>query len=455
MTKRKKKVVALNMPGIKPTRPKKKSLGIPTVTSVKTKKKITKKSRVKRIAKLTRYILATQPKKKAVPLRVLIYLLITTGFISAAIIGYKVHTASQLEQDISASMAMLDNLKTQATNLQAAIEEENNIAAQYRENVFRLDVYLSFVKGKWPRLYIQSIARSDIIGWGAREALTNPAYASVVRVAWENDATNEDFFRAAEAVESIYNFVTMNTEYKSDSDQFGRDEVYIPPDYMVTQIKAGDKARGDCEDKSILLITLLSRAIMDNPSLRINAGGIVVKEGIIRAPTSLVLYVVRSWQGIIPLYATWQYEFFGHGWVSLELPHPADNGKTAVVDIDPTHNIGGNPAPWSAWMKNSPEAKKIMEYGWLIDPPIPGFELWVPYPLHGYSEGYWIKYDVWRSYGVASVYGLRPSWRFPEQNARPGQLVGDPLYPYYELLKKLHGTPHPADLPDWQSYYGG
>lgn len=382
---------------------------------------------------------------------VLLVLTLVAGSSSVAAAAYLGATVGELQSEIDNRRLALTELKSKAVRLRGAIEKGNENASNIREKVLELDTYLSYVKGWWPRLYMADVIGSDVVGWAVDEALTNPEYSPTVRETWGGVATSNEFFEAAGVVESIYNFVTANVEYEHDYDQFGKDEVYYPPDAMLAEIKGGKTAKADCEDQAILLAVMLGRAAEDG-LLDVPLEDIVVSEGVVAVPSGLRVFVLRTWRGLIPLYHRWEKAMFGHAWTEIRIPHPTDEGGKIEVALEPTHYIDNEHAPWDAWVEGSPTAKRVSEEYKIVIPELDNYE--VPYPLHGYEGGHgWLEFDIWRSYGPRAVEGVRPPWKFPDANERPGMLRGDGLFEFYRILERHYGTPNPADLTYWRSHY--
>ena len=75
-----------------------------------------------------------------------------------------------------------------------------------------------------------------------------------------------------EKIEKIQKWVVDNIEYKTDSKQYGYDELWVPPVMLLNTRK------GDCEDGAFLIMSLALNAGIDPDKLRFYAG--IVKAGI-------------------------------------------------------------------------------------------------------------------------------------------------------------------------------
>lgn len=394
---------------------------------------------------------------KIVPRRIPSYrtvaVIISCIVVSSIVVGdaiSKVATLISVKNERDYLIVKRHTLESLRDNIEEQIATENEKAMKVRENVLKLDTYLSFVKGYWPRLYLTDIIGSDEIEWAYERMISDDDYAATVRQYWKN-ATNENFFAAAEIVESAYKFVIKNVEFLADENQFpGKLKVYIPPDHMIDRIRKGGKAYGDCEDYAILLLVLLKKAF-DNGKYGVDPQTIVVNEGLVAVPTNLQAFVDTFWRGLSPLYILSDKIIMDHTWVEIRIPDPIDPTKKIKVALEPTQYLPDKShAPWDTWVIGSPNAKAVSETAVKL-----GVENYsVQYPLHGYVNGHsWVEFKIWRQYGLDTVSGMRPDYRFPDANSRLGMLRADLLVPHFRILESLYGSANPCDLLNWQDYY--
>lgn len=387
--------------------------------------------------------------KKSVVLLALIVVLAVTLSLGHYFTNEKKNKISKLEEKKENIGEDIDDI---TTDINENVKKINYLSSQeYRSKVLELDTYYSFVTGYWPRLYMKDKAEnSELISWAVNEAITNPEYESDVNKEWDSKNPDQNFLEAAEYVEEIYNFVVQNMKYKYDDNNFnGRKEVYIPPDYIIEEIKKGNTPYGDCEDMAIILTTMYWHLDLKKPSLNIK--NIRNNEGIVILPRNITVYATKTWDGLVPLYYEWNYGYMGHSWPTLEIPHYSGQGHIRVA-LEPTQKVRNNePAPWDTWVKGSPVAESIKKDGWVIHAPKPYDNLDINYPLQGYEEGHkWTEEDIWRGYGENIVDDYRYSDQFPDKNKRRGRLRGDPLYWYDQNRKEVEGTLHLADLSNWR-----
>lgn len=91
--------------------------------------------------------------------------------------------------------------------------------------------------------------------------------------------TNDD-----DKIEAIQEWVYYNIEYVEDKDQYGYDELWVPPLMTLKSMK------GDCEDGAFLIMSLALNAGIDPDRLRFYAGEVQAGEGALTGGHGWVAY---------------------------------------------------------------------------------------------------------------------------------------------------------------------
>jgi predicted transglutaminase-like cysteine proteinase len=102
-----------------------------------------------------------------------------------------------------------------------------------------------------------------------------------------------------EKMEKIQKWVVRNIEYMTDEEQYGYNEIWVPPTMLLNTMK------GDCEDQAFLIMSLALNSGVDPNRLRFYGGVVKAGEG---AATG------------------------GHGWVAYKREH-----DDAWVTVDATY----------------------------------------------------------------------------------------------------------------------
>jgi len=338
--------------------------------------------------------------------------------------------------------------------LRKAVRDENAAIYIIREKVLALDRYISFVKGIYTYNYLENVVvyrKADLFSRAVSVALSDPRYSPKVGEVWQG--AGEDFLSAARVIEAIYNFVRANVSYASDNAQFNQLEFYIPPDVLLENIMNGHPARGDCEDQSILFMSLVWRAILDG-ELNISLEDVFVEEREMTIPRRLLLYIFDVFGEPILFFWRWDYVDVGHAFPVVLLPHPYGEGKIRIP-IEVTHYLpDGQPAPWDTWVENGPTENMILEkYSLRV------LDNVIPYPFVG-RERYFYERLLLNKYGPRTfTRGPRPPFYIPQQNLRGrcvyGTLAGNWYDDRYSEFREKYGSCHPADWPEgvWQLFY--
>lgn len=96
-------------------------------------------------------------------------------------------------------------------------------------------------------------------------------------------------------MEKIQSWVVDNIEYVSDIDQYGYEEIWVPPVMLLSTMK------GDCEDGAFLIMSLALNAGVDPDRLRFYGGEVLAGEGAAIGGHGWVAYMRESDDKWVPV----------------------------------------------------------------------------------------------------------------------------------------------------------
>jgi len=96
-------------------------------------------------------------------------------------------------------------------------------------------------------------------------------------------------------VQKIQEWVVNNIEYMSDQEQYGYEELWVPPVMLLAQ------GKGDCEDGAFLIMSLALNAGVDPSRLRFYGGEVEIGDGAATGGHGWVAYKRESDDAWVPV----------------------------------------------------------------------------------------------------------------------------------------------------------